>query len=85
ANLINSFEDQDMQHMISQIMAKESIFSGDKKKIHSDYMNRMKKDRVKIQMKEMQAQISEAERQGRQSELDTLLKKYNQLMKEVTF
>ena len=85
ANLINSFEDQDMQHMISQIMAKESIFSGDKKKIHSDYIHRMKKDRLKMQMKEIQGQISEAERQGQQSALDTLLKKYNQLMKEVTF
>ena len=85
ANLINSFEDQDMQHMISQIMAKENIFSGDKKKIHNDYINRMKKDRVKMQMKELQGQISEAERQGRQSELDVLLKKYNQLMREVTF
>ena len=83
ANLINSFEDQDMQHLISKIIAKESVFSGDKKKIHSDYINRMKKDRKKMRMKELRGQISEAERQGCQSELDTLLKKYNQLMKEV--
>ncbi|MBN1869473.1 MAG: DNA primase [Candidatus Omnitrophica bacterium] len=82
ANLINSFEDQEMQHLIAQVMAKESIFSGDIKKIHSDYINRMKKDRVKMQMKELQSQISEAEQQGRQSEVDALLKKYNQLTKE---
>ena len=74
-----------MQHLISQIIAKESIFAGDKKKIHSDYINRMKKDRIKSQMKELQGQISEAESQGRHSELDGLLKKYNQLMKEITF
>jgi hypothetical protein len=83
ANLINSFEDQGMQHWISQIIAKESIFSGDKKRIHTDYMNRMKKDRKKMQMKELQGKIGEAERQGCQSELDALLKEYNQLMKEV--
>jgi DNA primase len=82
ANLINSFEDQDMQHLIAQIIAKESIFSGDKKKIHSDYINRMKKDRLKMQMKELRTQIGEAERQGRQSDLDALLRKYSQLTKE---
>jgi len=65
-------------------MAKESLIAGDKKKMHSDYINRMKKDRLKLQMKELQEQIGEAESEGDQSKLETLLKEYNQLMKAVT-
>ncbi|HQP10749.1 MAG TPA: DNA primase [Candidatus Omnitrophota bacterium] len=85
ANLINSFTDPDMQNMISQLMVKESVMAGDKKKMHADYMSRMKKDRVKLQMKGLQAQIGEAESSGDQNKLDALIKEYNQLLKEVAF
>lgn len=84
ANLINSFEDQDMQQMIARLMANESMVAGDRKKMHSDYINRMKKDRVKLQMKELQGQIGRAESEGNQSKLESLLVEYTQLMKEVT-
>jgi DNA primase len=84
ANLINSFEDQDMQHMIARLMADQGMAAGDRKKMHSDYINRMKKDRVKLQMKALQGQISQAESAGNQSELEGLLVEYTQLMKEVT-
>jgi DNA primase len=84
AVLINSFEDQEMQNMISRLMANETLTVGDKRKMHSDYMNRMKKDRKKLRMKILQEQIGEAEREGDQSKLDTLLKEYNHLIKEVT-
>ena len=43
AALINSFEDQEMQNMIARLMANESTTIGDKQKMHSDYINRMKK------------------------------------------
>ena len=64
-------------------MSKETVSSGDKKKIHSDYMNRMKKDRVKGQMKGLQKKISETEQGGDFTQLEKLLKEYNQLAKEV--
>jgi hypothetical protein len=83
-NLINSFEDQEMQHMIARVMAKESVIIGDKKKIHSDYINRMKKDRLKGQMNILQKKISEVEQEGDFSQLETLLKEFNQLAKEVS-
>ena len=82
-NLINSFEDQDMQHLIARIMAQESVLVGDKKKIHSDYISRMKKDRIKLQMKDLQKKICEVERQGDHKQLESLLKEYNQLTKVV--
>lgn len=82
ANLINSFEDQEMQHMITKLMAREQMAAGDRKKMHSDYVNRMKKDRATLRMKEIQKQISEAEREGDQSKLEALLKEKYQLRKE---
>jgi len=83
AALINSFEDQEMQKMIVRIMAKEGLSAGDKKRMHSDYINRMKKDRIKLQMKELQNEIGEAEREGDNPKLDMLLTQYNKLIKEV--
>ena len=83
AVLINSFEDQEMQNMIARLMANEGMTVGDKRKMHSDYINRMKKDRKKLRMKVLQEQISEAEREDDQSRLDTLLDEYNHLIKEV--
>jgi len=84
ANLIASFDDVEMQQMLTRLLAKENIFAGDKKKIHSDYVNRMKKDRIKLQMKEVQRKIQEAERQGNQTELVPLISEYNRLMKKVS-
>jgi DNA primase len=82
ANLINSFEDQAMQQMIARIMAKENVFIGDTTRIHRDYIHLMKKDRLKWQMQGLQKEISDMEKQGNFSKLDTLLKEYNQLAKE---
>lgn len=82
ANLINSFEDQEMQHMISKLMAREGMVFGDKKKMHRDYVIRMKKDRATLRMKEIQGQISEAEQGGDQDRLDALLKEKYQLRKQ---
>ena len=84
AVLINSFDDQEMQNMIARLMANDEVTVGDKQKMHSDYMNRMKKDRKKLRMKILHEQIGEAERDGDQSKLDTLLNEYNHLIKEVT-
>ena len=83
-NLINSFEDPDMQHMIARVMAKEAVLIGDKRKIHSDYVNRMKKDRVKWMMKGLQQQICEVEKEGNAAQLEQLLKEFNRLAKEVS-
>jgi len=65
------------------LMANEGMTVGDKRKMHADYINRMKKDRKKLRMKVLQEQISEAEREDDQSRLDTLLDEYNHLIKEV--
>lgn len=81
--LINSFEDQEMQNMIARLLADEGMTVGDKRKMHGDYMNRMKKDRKKLRMKILQEQIGEAEQEGDQSKLDILLDEYNHLIKEV--
>ena len=85
ANLISSFEDQEMQNLIAQVMAKESIVASDKKKMHADYIHRMKKDRLKLQLRGLQIQIGEAESEGDQPRLNILIKEYNQLIKEVSF
>lgn len=83
ASLINSFEDEAIRHMIARLTANEGMAAGDKEKMHRDYINRMKKDRVKRQMKELQGQIRDAEREADQSRIKMLLEQYSRLMKEV--
>jgi len=87
-NLISSFEDDDTQKMVSRLLADETL-AGDKNKVHRDYVNRIKKNRIDLQIKSLMKQISESEHLENQSELENLLteltvlkKEYNQLTKE---
>ncbi len=84
AVLINSFESQEMKHMIARLIAQESVACSDKKKMHNDYISRIKRDRKKIRMKSLQAQIQEAEKKEDNNLLDSLLEEYMHLVKGVT-
>lgn len=84
AELINSFEDKEIQQMITRLMTREYTIAGDRVKMHNDYINRMKNDRKKLRMQALQEQISEAEREGNQEKVDRLLEEYNNLVKEAT-
>ena len=88
ANLMNSFEDDDTQKMVSGLLADETVL-GDKNKIHHDYINLIKKNRIDLQIKNLVKQITEIEHSKKESasedlltELTVLKKEYNQLTKD---
>lgn len=81
-SLISSFEDQSMQQMISSLVVDEDVISGDKKKMHSDYMSMIRKRRVKSRREDLIRKITEAEKSGDHVQLESLVKEFNQLIKK---
>ena len=81
-NLINSFGDEETQQMIASLAIDDKCISGNKEKMHQDYLNRIKQDKLKIKMKMLQEQISMAERKGDHVQLDGFIKEYHLLVKE---
>lgn len=79
-NLLSQFESGDLQNIISQLLA-DSPKEGDVARMHRDFVNRMKKDKVKSQTKVLLDRIREAEHSGDQKELEELKKAFNELIK----
>ncbi len=78
-SLIAQIEDQSLQHFISSLLAKEESWVGDKKKMHRDFIDRIKMNRLKSLRQGLLEQIREAEGQGDHPRLDDLKEKYTQL------
>ncbi len=81
-NLINSFNDEETQRMIAGLAIDDKDIPGNKEKMHRDYLNRIKKDKLKIKMKLLQEQICTAERANDRVRLDCFIKEYHLLLKE---
>ncbi len=81
SNIMNGINDQQVLQKISGIMAAEDILVGDRKKIHRDCLERLKKDRLKSIRQDLHQQIRQAEAAGDQSRLNELKEKFNQLIK----
>ena len=81
-HLINSFEDESMQHMITELMTEDEGIESDKKKMHRDYIGRIKNDRLKLRSQAIRQEICEAEGSGDQSKLNDLMIELHQLVKE---
>ncbi len=77
--LINSFNDARIQNMISQLMIKDEINYGDKKRMHIDYLKRVKSDRLKAKIAAIKNEIYEAEKKGDQLRLNDLMQEFNEL------
>ena len=78
AHLINCFHDQGMQQMISALVAEEEPLIGDKIKIHRDYLNRIKNDRLKLLRQDLMRQMREAEISGDHPRLEKLKNEFHQ-------
>jgi len=79
--LMNSFEDQATQEMLSELMAEDQIAVKDKEKMHRDFVNRLKQDTLKLKRQELLVEIQEAEHSGNLEKLDQLKEIFNQLIK----
>ncbi len=80
-SLLNSFQEDDIQHMISEIVNDERMVVLDKKKMYEDCISRMKKNRLKKQRGDLLLQIKEAERMGDQERLHSLKEQFNNTVK----
>ena len=78
---MSCFEDQKILQTLSQLMASEEIFMGDKEKIHRDFIQRIKQDRLRLARQDLRSQIKEAEVSGDQNRLEELTKIFNQSIK----
>ncbi len=81
-NLLNSFDDESMQQMITELMAQDEIMSSNKKKIHRDCIGRLKSDRLKSRTEIIRQEIRKAEHAGDQNKLNELMVELHQLVKE---
>ncbi len=76
-SLINSFADEKIQAMLSGLMTDEVPLSADKKKMHRDYINRIKNDRLRSARQDLGAAIRVAEAAGDVHQLNELKEKFN--------
>ena len=68
--------------MLSSLMSQEGQFPGDKKKIFSDYVSRIKSNRLKTQTESLRLQIQEAETSGNAMKLEQLIKEFSELIRK---
>jgi DNA primase len=81
SSLINSFEDVGIQQMLTGIVAEEEIL-GDREKVYSDCINRIKHDKLKLQRQRLLREIQEAESSGDGKRVGELTKQFNQSIKK---
>ena len=79
--LMSCFDDQGVLGLISELMAKEDVLIGDKKRIHKDCVRRLKEDKVRSQRREILRQMEDARDTGNQKKMDDLTLEFNQLIK----
>ncbi len=81
-NLMNHFVDEEIVQFIAQLTADEEIFMGDKDKIRRDYVQRMIKDRLLWQKKELITSLKAAQEEGDEDKVKGLLQRINVLVKQ---
>jgi len=81
ANLMNCFDDQKIQQLISSLLASEEGSLGDKKKIHRDCLNRLRQDKLKLLRQDIRQQMETARRAGDHEKLQQLAHEFNQSIK----
>lgn len=80
--LINSFEDENIQRLISGLLAQEERYFVDPKIVMRECINRMIQDRSKSKRQQLLALIQQAERSGDTTKLDELKAQFNELVKK---
>ncbi|MDP2652708.1 MAG: DNA primase [Candidatus Omnitrophota bacterium] len=79
--LMNCFQSQDILKIISGLMVSPEMPSVDKKKVHTDYIQRLKQERMKAQRLSLRSQMETAKHQGDQRRMEELISEFNQLIK----
>ncbi len=78
-SLISKMEDQGLRQFLSSLLTKEEPCAGDRKKMHRDFVERIKMNHLKSLRQEFLGQMREAEVAGDHMKLDDLKDRYNQL------
>jgi DNA primase len=81
SGLMQSLRDQALQQIVSELVAEDEGIPGDKDKMHRDYLNRLRTDRLKTTRKQLLDQIRDAELAGDQERLEQLKELFNQVLK----
>lgn len=77
-DLMNSFDDHELQQVVSELTTKEEMITGDKIKIHRDCLRRLKQDRLKFQRQTLLEEMRQAEISGDAVKLNELKEKFHQ-------
>lgn len=80
-SLITSFEDDTIQKMISYLVVEDEALKEHKEKMHRDYIQRIKQEKLKLQRQGLIQEIKEAELSGNHHRLSELQQKFNELIK----
>ena len=67
--------------MISGLAVDDEMMKGDKNKMHTDYVSRIKNNRLKLMRHKILAEMREAEMSHDHNRLEELKEKFNQLIK----
>lgn len=81
SGLINSFEDVGIQQMLTGIVAEDEIL-GDREKVYSDCINRIKHDKLKSERQRLLQEIQQAESSGDVQRVGELTRQFNQVIKK---
>jgi len=79
--VMGCIQDENTLDLISQLVVSEHIGREHNKQLYNDYIDRIKKDRLKQQRHNIMQQIREAEDSGNHSKVEKLLEKFNRSLK----
>jgi len=79
--LMSEFQDQNILRFMSSLVALKDAPMDNKKKIHHDCIDRLKRDRLRSRRRDIMNQMQRAKEKGDQQELQKLIVDFNQLIK----
>jgi DNA primase len=82
SSLLGALPREADQHMVTGLIAEESIIVANKEKMYSDCIQRIKQDRLRQQRQTLLYQIREAEGQHDEPRLEMLKARFNELIKQ---
>ncbi len=80
-HLIARLEKQDMINFVSGLVSSEAAVVGNKKKVYRDCVEKLKSDSMRLQRKNILAEMEEAKAQGDEQRLNQLAQEFNRLLK----
>lgn len=81
ATLMGCFHEKEITQMLSGLSASDDEVFEDKTRIHRDFIERIKQDRMKLKRQDLHRQIRLAEEAGDMTRLNELTEQFNRLVK----